>query len=57
MAVVINEFEVVPGDSTPVQESGPTAAGEAEPSAPPSAREQERLAEQKRRREERVWAH
>lgn len=56
MAVVINEFEVMPGESSPVQESGPTAS-EAEAKPPPSAREIGLLLEQQLRREERIWAH
>ena len=56
MAVVINEFEVMPGESA-AQESGSTSASEGEAKTPPSAREIALLIEQQRQRAERVWAH
>ena len=56
MAVVINEFEVVPGEST-AQESGPTSSGEGAAKTPPSAREIALLIEQQLQRAERVLAH
>lgn len=57
MAVVINEFEVVPGESDPGQREGASSAGEAGENLPPSPREIEHLLEQKLQRCERVWAH
>jgi len=56
MAVVINEFEVVPGDNDPGQR-GPSSSSEGEQKPPPSPREIERLIEQQLQRGERVWAH
>jgi hypothetical protein len=56
MAVVINEFEVLPGDATPSQASMSTP-GEAANQSPPSAREIALLLEQAIERDERVWAH
>jgi len=56
MAVVINEFEVMPGES-PVQESGPTTSDGGEQKSSPSAREIGRLLEQQLQRDVRVWAH
>ena len=55
MAVVINEFEVMPGESA--GESGATSSSEGEAKTPPSAREIALLIEQQRQRAERVWAH
>ena len=57
MAVVINDFEVVPGENTSVQESGPTTASDGDVTSKPSAREIGLLIEQQLLREERVWAH
>ncbi len=57
MAVVINEFEVVPGEAPPQQQkAGGSEAGEHKKS-PPSEHEIGRLVEHKISRDERVWAH
>ncbi|HET6980061.1 MAG TPA: hypothetical protein VFI24_27255 [Pyrinomonadaceae bacterium] len=56
MAVVINEFEVVPGESA-AQESGSTPGSEGAAAAAPSAREIALLIEQQLQRAERIWAH
>lgn len=56
MAVVVNEFEVVPGGNESSQSSGSTSGGDAGDEAP-SPREIERLVEQQMQRCERVWAH
>ena len=54
MAVVINEFEVIPGE--PTQKQTPSASQEqSEPALQPQ--EIERLLERERERCERVWAH
>lgn len=57
MAVVINEFEVVPGESDSGQREGTAPSSEAGEKLPPSPREIERLIEQQLQRGERVWAH
>ena len=57
MAVVINEFEVVPGEAPPPPQkaSGVEAAGDQ--GSPPSEHEIERLVQHQKCRGERVWAH
>lgn len=59
MAVVINDFEVVPGEPQPppqkVQESEGGGGGAALP--PPSEHEIGRLVAHKISRDERIWAH
>ena len=57
MAVVINEFEVVPGESKPQQEEVQAAAGGGGKESPPSEHEIGRLVAHKISRDERVWAH
>lgn len=57
MAVVINEFEVVPGDSDAAQRERTSSSSEAGEARPPSPREIERLLEQQLQRGARVWAH
>jgi hypothetical protein len=55
MAVVINEFDVVPAEA-----KQPTAAAPgpgAETQSPPSEHEIQRLVENQISREERIWAH
>lgn len=58
MAVVINEFEVFPGESQPqpqpVKESGSGGGGT---ESPMSENEIARLVAHKISRDERVWAH
>jgi hypothetical protein len=54
MAVVINDFEVVPAEP-PRQQN--TAAQSASNPAPPSPQEVERVVEHQISRAERVWAH
>jgi hypothetical protein len=57
MAVVINEFEVVPGEPPPPPQkaSGVEAGGDQSP--PPSEHEMARLVQHQKCRDERVWAH
>jgi hypothetical protein len=57
MAVVINEFEVVPGESSAAPETPAAASRDGEAKAPPSAREVGLLIEQQLQRDRRVWAH
>lgn len=56
MAVVINEFEVVPAEAPQQQQAGPSEPG-ADKKSPPSEHELERLVEHQLSRGERVWAH
>lgn len=56
MAVVINEFDVVPAGAKPERSGEPEKSG-GEKSSPPSEREIERLVEHQNSRCERVWAH
>jgi hypothetical protein len=56
MPVVINEFEIMPGETTPNRESTPASSeGTSQPT--PSAREIALLLEQALERDERIWAH
>jgi hypothetical protein len=60
MAVVINEFEVVPGDAAPPQQQQQNAAGQeggGDKKSPPSEHEIARLVERRMNRAERIWAH
>jgi hypothetical protein len=57
MAVVINEFEVVPGESDPGQRGLTSSSSEEEEKPPPSPREIECLLEQQLQRGARVWAN
>lgn len=57
MAVVINEFEVVPGQSDAGQRELTSSASDAGEKTPPAPREIERVFEQQLERGERVWAH
>lgn len=57
MAVVINEFEVVPGAGDSSQRDAAPPSGDAGESPLPSPRDIERLIEQRLQRVERVWAH
>jgi hypothetical protein len=58
MAVVINEFEVVPGESKPpAQEAQPPEGGSGDKKSPPSEHEIGRLVAHKVSRDERIWAH
>lgn len=54
MAVVINEFEVVPSEPPP---GGTTSTPPPAEPAPPPQEELERWLEQERERCQRVWAH
>ena len=57
MAVVINEFEVVPG-AAPQQQRSPGSGSEGgEDKKPPSEHELRHLFEQQISRDERIWAH
>jgi len=57
MAVVINEFEVVPAEPSAPQAPGATTSEEKGTSAAPSEQEVERAIERQRTRYARVWAH
>ena len=57
MAVVINEFEVVPGESKPQGQEAPESKGGGDKESPPSEHEIGRLVAHKISRDERVWAH
>jgi hypothetical protein len=57
MAVVINEFEVIPRESDTDQRRGTSSSTEAGERLPLSPEEVERLLDQQLQREERVWAH
>jgi hypothetical protein len=58
MAVVINEFEVVPGAAPQQQRSsGSGSEAEGDKKSPPSEHELKHLFEQQMSRDERVWAH
>lgn len=56
MAVVINEFEVVPSEAPQKEKASGTEAG-GDKKSPPSEHELERLVEHQMSRGERVWAH
>ena len=55
MAVVINEFEVVPGAAAQPQRG--SGSEPAEDKKPPSEHELKHIFEQQISRDERVWAH
>jgi hypothetical protein len=57
MAVVINEFEVVPAESPPTPQTGETSPTTSEAPRTLSAPEVARLIERERERALRVWAH
>jgi hypothetical protein len=57
MAVVINEFEVVPGEPQPQQQNAQESEGGGDKKSPPSEHEIGRLVAQKMSRDERIWAH
>lgn len=57
MAVVINEFEVIPADPPPVSPSSEAAATTGETAPMPSTQDMGQLAERARERALRVWAH
>ncbi len=57
MAVVINEFEVIPGEQPPPQQGSASSPGAQESAAPPAEHEIERMVEHQRERYGRVWAH
>ena len=57
MAVVINEFEVVPAEPTPTPQSGEAATPTTEAQPTLTAREVAWLVERERERALRVWAH
>ena len=54
MPVVINDFEVVPGEAAPAEQSAEPEGGDKKP---PSEHEIARLVAHKISREERIWAH
>jgi hypothetical protein len=56
MAVVINEFEVVPSEAPQKQKEGGAEQG-GDKKSPPSEHELERLVEHQLSRGERIWAH
>lgn len=57
MAVVINEFEVIPAEPTSLPQTSETTTATAESAPALSAHEVARLAERERERALRVWAH
>jgi hypothetical protein len=57
MAVVINEFEVVPGEPPPAPQKAGGAEAGGDQGSPPSEHEIGRLVQQQKCRDERVWAH
>ena len=57
MAVVINEFEVVPAEPAATAQGGETGTSAAESAPKLSAHEVARVAERARERALRVWAH
>lgn len=57
MAVVINEFEVVPREIDTDQQPGTSSSIEGGERPPLSPDEVSRLLDQQLQREERVWAH
>lgn len=57
MAVVINEFEVLPAEPPSTSPGGAIASSEQEVIAPPSEYELQQLLKQQHERAVRVWAH
>jgi hypothetical protein len=57
MAVVINEFEVVPGESSQSKQNASPAQSQTESASAPHPQEIEQMIEQEHERCERVWAH
>ena len=57
MAVVINEFEVVPAEASQSKPGGAPAQGQAESEAKPEPQKIEQMIEREHERCERVWAH
>ncbi len=57
MAVVINEFEVVPGESPQSKQNVSPAQNQTESASAPQPQEIEQMIEKEHERCERVWAH
>ena len=57
MAVVINEFEMVPGEAPPPPQKAGGGEGGGDQGSSPSEQEIGRLVQQQKSRDERVWAH
>jgi hypothetical protein len=57
MAVVINEFEVVPSESSQGKQNASPAQSQTESASAPQPQEIERMIEKEHERCERVWAH
>jgi len=57
MAVVVNEFEVMPATQPAQTRGSDSDKGGGEEKSPPSEHEIERLVEQQMSRSERVWAY
>lgn len=57
MAVVINEFEVVPVESSQGKQNASPAQSQTESEAMPQPQEIEQMIEREHERCERVWAH
>jgi len=57
MAVVINEFEVVPGESSQSKQNTSPAQSQTESASVPQPQEIEQMIEKEHERCERVWAH
>lgn len=57
MAVVINEFEVLPGESMAGERGGDSGSKKSEEKPPTSPREIELMVAQQLERCARVWAH
>jgi hypothetical protein len=57
MAVVINEFEVVPSEPSQGKQNASPASSQTESEATPKPQEIEQMIEREHERCERVWAH
>lgn len=57
MAVVINEFEVVPGEPSQSKQNASSEQSQTESASAPHPQEIERMVEKEHERCERVWAH
>ena len=57
MAVVINEFEIVPGESSQNKQNASPAQSQTESAAAPQSQEIDQMIEREHERCERVWAH
>ena len=57
MAVVINEFEIVPGESPQSKQNASPAQSQTESAPSPQPQEIELMIEKEHERGERIWAH